>query len=157
MTDNPFWDYSLNLYRRPGIAQLCIDLQDRYGANVNLLLFACWVGNRGRQLDGSKLRAVRAEISDWHTRVTQPLRTRRRALDPAGAGTAREKQRLLAEELDAEQEEQTRLRNWYDAHSASLPVSPPEEAIVQNLMRYLAMLGADGEPPQLLAATALEG
>ncbi len=157
MTDNPFWDYSLNLYQQPGIAQLCIDLQDRFGANVNLVLFACWVGNRGRRLDGSNLRAALAEISDWNKRVTQPLRSRRRALDPGRAGVAQEKQRLLAKELDAEREEQARLLNWFDTHSPSLPVAPAEEAIVQNLMLYLAMLGTDGEPPQLLVAAALEG
>lgn len=158
MTDNPFWEYSLNLYRRPGIAQLCIDLQDRYGANVNIVLFACWVGNRGRQLDDNSLRAAVAEISGWNKRITQPLRTRRRALDPAVTGAAQEKQRLLAEELDAEKEEQARLLNWYGAHRASLEIVPPDQAIGQNLAIYLTTLGASAEQTQLLlAAAVLEG
>lgn len=158
MSDNPFWDYSLKLYRRSGVAPLCIDLQDRCGANVNLLLFACWVGNLGRQLDEDQLRAAAAEISDWNNRVTQPLRTRRRAIDRAARGAAQEKQRLLAAELDAEREEQIRLLNWYEAHCLSLAASPQEAAIAQNLQRYLAVLGARGELPQLLVtAAALDG
>lgn len=154
MSDNPFWDYSLNLYGRPGIAELCIDLQDRYGANVNLLLFACWVGCRGRQLDGNSLRAALAEISDWNKRITQPLRTRRLALDPAATGAAQEKQRLLAEELSAEKEEQARLFNWYGAHRASLEIVAPDQAIGQNLALYLTTLGASGDQTQLLLAAA---
>ncbi len=156
MSDNPFWDYSLNLYRQPGIAQRCIDLQDRYGANVNLALFACWAGHLGRQLGDGDLRAVQAEIFDWNRRVTQPLRTRRRALDPHAVGAAQEKQRLLAEELDAEREEQLRLLTWYEAHCPSLSVTQREEAIAQNVQRYLAMLGADAALAQLLVKAAAQ-
>ncbi|MGI9492931.1 MAG: TIGR02444 family protein, partial [Geminicoccaceae bacterium] len=45
--ESPFWDYSLSLYGRPGVEQACLELQRRHGLNVNLLLFAFWLADRG--------------------------------------------------------------------------------------------------------------
>ena len=39
-----FWDFSLEIYAKPGVAQACLALQDECGADVNLLLFCCWAG-----------------------------------------------------------------------------------------------------------------
>jgi len=40
---NPFWDFSLAVYRRPGVAAACLRLQDEAGVDVNLLLYFCWL------------------------------------------------------------------------------------------------------------------
>ena len=39
---SPFWRFSLQLYRLPGVAEACIELQEKCGADVNLLLFLLW-------------------------------------------------------------------------------------------------------------------
>jgi uncharacterized protein (TIGR02444 family) len=36
---NAFWDFSLKVYAAAGVADECILLQDRFGIDVNLLLF----------------------------------------------------------------------------------------------------------------------
>ena len=48
---NPFWRFSLRTYRAPGVQEACLALQDRCGADVNLLLFCGWTGRDGRALD----------------------------------------------------------------------------------------------------------
>ncbi|HEX6103216.1 MAG TPA: TIGR02444 family protein, partial [Alphaproteobacteria bacterium] len=48
--DCPFWSFSVALYGRPGVAPACLALQDRFGCDVNLLLFAIWAGRCGVML-----------------------------------------------------------------------------------------------------------
>ena len=60
---HPFWRYSLGFYRRSGVEQACLGLQNTCGADVNLLLFCCWMGAQGRPLDK---RSLRREIGRAH-------------------------------------------------------------------------------------------
>ena len=48
--DHPFWDYSLDVYMQDKVGAACIDLQERYQLDVNVLLFCLWFGasDRGR-------------------------------------------------------------------------------------------------------------
>jgi uncharacterized protein (TIGR02444 family) len=46
--DEAFWCFSLAFYERPGVADALIALQDRDGFDVNLVLFALWLGISGR-------------------------------------------------------------------------------------------------------------
>lgn len=157
MIDNPLWDYSLKLYANVGVAAHCIDLQDRFGANVNVLLFACWLGNQGLVFDDDALRDMQTTVAQWNRDVTLPIRAQRRGLDSARTGAAQEKRRLLARELEAEREEQTRLFNWYNEHFAALSVLSPATAIAHNLNLYIAIFGGDSATTQPLLEAALAG
>ncbi|MFB3151067.1 MAG: TIGR02444 family protein, partial [Alphaproteobacteria bacterium] len=46
--DNPCWDFALVVYRRDGVAEACLALQESQGVDVNVLLFCCWLGESGR-------------------------------------------------------------------------------------------------------------
>lgn len=83
---SPLWDYALGLYAAPGVEAAVLALQDRRGADVNLLLFACWLGATGRRLDPGRLAAVRAEAEAWQSELVRPLRAARRALKRRLAG-----------------------------------------------------------------------
>jgi uncharacterized protein (TIGR02444 family) len=102
---HPFWDWSLAAYRRPGVEEILLDLQDRHGLDVNLLLFACWIGatGRGRLSNGMWTELIGA-TADWRATVIEPLRAVRRQLkgqdDMPGAAMLR--QGVKALELDAE-------------------------------------------------------
>ena len=55
---HPFWNFSLELYAGEGVAEACLDLQERRGCDVNILLFCCWLGASGRPtLTADRLRA----------------------------------------------------------------------------------------------------
>ena len=53
--ETPFWQFSGAVYAHPGVAEACLDLQDRHGLDVNLLLFCAWAGVQGRVFDGGDL------------------------------------------------------------------------------------------------------
>jgi uncharacterized protein (TIGR02444 family) len=84
MTDNPFWDFSLDVYAQEGVAEACLRLQDKFGYDVNLLLFALWAGRcRGAAITESDWRDLIESTRLWREDVIRPLRRARRALKTA--------------------------------------------------------------------------
>jgi uncharacterized protein (TIGR02444 family) len=80
-TAEPFWTFTLAFYGRPGVSPACIALQDRHGCDVNLALYACWVGLSGRgRLASADLARAEAAIAPWRSGVIEKLRAARRAL-----------------------------------------------------------------------------
>ena len=69
-----FWDFSLALYGRPGVAPALIGLQDRRGLDVNMLLYCCWAGIERSALSRDELTAVEALAEPWQAEVVRPLR-----------------------------------------------------------------------------------
>jgi len=100
-----FWRFSLEGYERPGVAALCLALQDRDGRDVNILLLALYAGLvLGRKFDTADIAALETASAAWQDQVTQPLRAARRSLkawaaDPDAAALRRS---VEAAELDAE-------------------------------------------------------
>lgn len=74
------WDYALALYAAPGVEAACLALQDRRGTDVNLVLFACWLGAGGRRVDTDRLSRARDEALAWQAELVEPLRMVRRGL-----------------------------------------------------------------------------
>jgi uncharacterized protein (TIGR02444 family) len=70
------WDWTLAAYARPGAAEACLDLQDRHGQNVPLLLWAVWAG----ATDPGLLERAAATARGWDAAAVGPLRAVRRAL-----------------------------------------------------------------------------
>lgn len=121
MTDSgePFWNFSLAFYGRPGVSAACLALQDGHRHDVNLLLYACWIGlsGRGRLTAGDLARAA-AVSGPWRRGVIEPLRASRRALKEAVGAAAPRYADAKAMELDVERVAQLRLA----------ALAPPAEA-----------------------------
>src|ERR1700724_1490407 len=77
---SPFWRFSLQFYRLPGVAEACIELQEEAGADVNLLLFLLWHGALGRVLSAAEVELLEQKIAAWRNQTVIPLRSIRRAL-----------------------------------------------------------------------------
>ena len=98
------WPWALEVYGRPDVADACLQLQDRCGQNVPLLLWAAWSAENGRSPDLVQgARVARA----WEALAVAPLRQVRRGLkapSPDLADDAREAVRaqVKAVELEAE-------------------------------------------------------
>jgi uncharacterized protein (TIGR02444 family) len=97
------WEWALAAYARPGVADACLRLQDDFGQNTNLLLWAVWAEAKDEVLLARAAALTRA----WETAAVQPLRAARRALKaplPLVADAAREGLRddVKAAELRAE-------------------------------------------------------
>ena len=77
-----FWRFSLAVYGRPGVGSACVGLQDRWGLDVNLLLWCCWHAAEGRRLAPEEMAQAIAAARPWQAEVVQPLRALRRRLKP---------------------------------------------------------------------------
>lgn len=144
MTDGdcPFWDFSLALHARPGVADACLALQDRRDLDVNLLLFCCWQANRGIALSDDDVSAVVAATRDWQSRVVVPLRGLRRHLGTLGRADADPlRQGIKENELEAERLEQALLLRQAEALKRGAAGGPDPKTAAANLGAYLRCLG----------------
>lgn len=86
----------------------CLHLQDRHDLDVNLVLFAAFVGaERRERLTPSNLAAARELVDTWHREVVRPLRAVRKRLKtgPSPAPndtTARLRREIQRVEIEAE-------------------------------------------------------
>ena len=99
----PIWEWVLEAYGRPGVPEACLRLQDAFGQNTNLLLWAVWAEAKDPALLAEAAGLTRA----WETAAVNPLRQARRALKaplPQVEDAAREALRedVKAAELRAE-------------------------------------------------------
>lgn len=149
-SDNPFWDFSLAVYHRPGVAQACLALQDRRGLDVNLLLFCCWAGSLGRRLERQDIARLRRAVGDWQERVVGPLREVRRRLKglshAAGGEGSALRQAVKDCEFEAERIEQAMLHAAQaELPQASTPAADPAACAADNLSDYFAATGLEAE------------
>jgi uncharacterized protein (TIGR02444 family) len=138
---NPFWDFSIVLYRKPGVAEACIALQERLGIDVNLLLYFAWLGSEGRALSQSEAAAVVAHVTAWHDEVVRPLRALRTDLKGNTKGAPppvaeRLRAQIKSAELNAERIEQEMLYALPRAERSAPGKSPARS----NIERYLEAL-----------------
>ena len=141
----PFWDFSLRIYAQQGVSAACLKLQDEFGVDINLLLYCCWLGSCGSELDEHALRRALDFSAVWAAEVVHPLRRARRWMkDEAGAGgeVDREarlalRERIKAAELAAEQMQQVTLAKWGVPGGRSDKL----EAAATNLRSYVKAIG----------------
>ena len=157
--DFPFWSFSTKLYGRPGVAPACLALQDRYGCDVNLILFALWAARCGRALGAAEFEALDATLASWRGRMIEPIRALRRTLKADALGAApqlaeRVRAKLLQAELAAEQAAQ-------DILMRTLPLPDPADGEIDralagaNLTGYLEWRGVGSDAARRLAGTLL--
>ncbi|MEE2566545.1 TIGR02444 family protein [Hyphobacterium marinum] len=141
MTDNPFWDWSLDCYASPGVKDALLVLQDRHGLDVNLMLWCLWLAEKGRE-PGPALSPAIDIAQDWTRRVTGPVRSARREARKAD-DAADLYQGLLSCELAAERVLQDRLVEFWPHCPATS--APPELQAHSALQAYAEHCGyADG-------------
>ena len=75
-----FWDFSVQLYERPGVEAACLALQDRRALDVNLLLWGLWLADCGVLLESSTLDQAKTIVGPWRDTIISPLRTLRRQM-----------------------------------------------------------------------------
>ena len=144
MVTNRFPSFAEALYARPGVAAACLDLQDRRGCDVNILLFCCWLAASGRPtLTAERLRAILKVSDAWQNEIVRPLRTVRRLLkdkpwdaalpETVEAATGEAVRRRVADaELAAEHAEQLKL---VSLHSPPADRDRPVEFLGRQVLR----------------------
>ena len=106
-----FWEFSLRFYALPGVAPACLDLQDKGGADVNVVLFLLYLASRGRRIGRDEVARIDGMVAAWREQVVRPLRTARRHLKSvtapfAGEDAANLRNEIKRNELAAEKIQQ---------------------------------------------------
>jgi len=148
-SENPFWDFSLAVYRKPGVADACLLLQDTAGVDVNVLLFVCWLGaTRDAPMDETELRDVIARTADWRDRVVRPLRDVRRWMKGGAEGFPDEPVEALRSAIKRVELESERLQQdmLYSLAGGAVTGRPGGDSAAQrtaaNALLYLRVIGA---------------
>ena len=112
MQSTSLWDFSNQLYDREGIASVCLDLQDDYRLDVNLLLFCCWCAHFEKELPEEIWQRILGFSNEWRSQVVKPLRDVRKWMKLESSPYSRETQfsvlrdRIKMDELAAEKIQQ---------------------------------------------------
>ncbi|MGH7153625.1 MAG: TIGR02444 family protein [Acetobacteraceae bacterium] len=150
MSADALWTFAVAFYDRPGVSGACLQLQDDYGADVNMVLFALWCASRGSVLDAASLAAADAAVAPWREAIVRGIRQVRRALKPPPgppfdpAETESLRQKLLSAELLAERLQLQVLPAFAPPPGTKAPAAAAE-ANLANLARW-AGLPADAAP-----------
>lgn len=144
---SPFWRFSLRFYRKPGVAEACIALQDGCGVDVNVMLFLLWLATSRRRVPSEMVRALCDAAAQWRNDVVAPLRTIRRRLKDGSAlverGAAEAfRTRIKAVELESERLQQEALFALAGGLTTD-EAATIEEAARVNLAAYQDVLGCD--------------
>jgi uncharacterized protein (TIGR02444 family) len=140
--DGDFWAFSLHLYGQKGVSDACLGLQDRLAADVNLVLFAVWLGASGHRLAADQAQTAVDAVILWQRDVVETLRGVRRRLKtgPAPAPSPQTealREAVKASELAAEKVEQDTLQRLRNAWGLQGAPADPVTAAVANVASIL--------------------
>jgi uncharacterized protein (TIGR02444 family) len=151
---SPFWRFSLGFYRRPGVADACIALQEEAGVDVNLLLFLLWYATLKRALSAGEVEALERRIAPWRETTVIALRSVRRALKsppalvpPATAELFRTK--IKAVELEAERLQQEAMYELARASPFGREMPSAQDAARASVASYAAIARARFSTPAI--------
>ncbi len=138
ISDNPFWDYSVQVW--PTAGETLLMLQETYQLDINMLLFCCWLAKEHRVFRSSEqLAHYWPEISRWQNEIILPLRIIRqkvKAISLPDASIQAIYSQCKQVELDAERIQQKRLFNLKDLLSESNGLHS-HNILEENLRLYL--------------------
>lgn len=138
-----FWSHTLALYRRPGVAAACIGLQDRRGADVNLLLYAMWRAVRGDgALDGAAFARLDLAVGPWRTTVVERLRAARHAIESGFEGVVAAEAEALRKAILGHEIEGERVAHGLLSAVSIVPrqIASAADATASSLAAYAAFL-----------------
>jgi len=114
------WAFMLDFYRRQGVSDACLVLQDEAGVDVVEMLMLVYADIvLGKLLSGGEIEALRAGTSGWREDAVLPLRAIRRKLKGARGDIAEgAKEQLRTEikkaELQAERLQVDFVARWLE-------------------------------------------
>lgn len=151
--ESAFWDFSLKVYGTDSVAPACLELQERHGVDVNVMLYCCWLGCREAAPAGTeRIQALADAVDVWHDAVVRQLRAVRKRLKTPLAGEDRTlalslRQRIQKIEIDAEHIEQLMLEASDPGPSQAVgDRNATAKLALENMRTYLSICGARTNP-----------
>lgn len=141
-----FWDYSLQLYNREGVAAACLELQEGYRLDVNLILFCFWHSSAYGEVDQALLQDVIEVSIEWRSHVVQPLRNARTwmKLNPSPGELFNSlREDIKANELMAEKYQQEKIDSLTADFNRGRQCQSGSDASGKNVDSLLQALGIE--------------
>jgi uncharacterized protein (TIGR02444 family) len=145
-----FWDFSVRTYRTDGVPDACLSLQNDCRADVNMLLYCCWVGACIGRFDQELFAKASAFSTLWADHVVVPLRSARTWMKHTGCDTEpvpsdacmQLREEIKSVEFAAEKMQQQVLESMVsiDQSRSDTPEQILEE-VIANLNLYAAYAG----------------
>ena len=96
------WNFALRVYSQPDVERLSIELQSLYHANVNIILWCCWLEREDIKLSESWLDDVLITIDTVSQLTVSKLREARRQVKESGNFTDQQSKAIAKHILNAE-------------------------------------------------------
>ncbi|MDX1739153.1 MAG: TIGR02444 family protein [Alphaproteobacteria bacterium] len=141
--ENPFWDFSLDLYRAKDVEAHSLSLQDEYGLDVNLVFLLIWAGFQGAKLTDDSVTILVQHAKAWSETSILPLRQLRQKLKcdigaVATGQSAQFRQKIKDLELEAERIQQDMLYELIMGVSAVNAKDGERKSVARrNLLTYI--------------------
>jgi uncharacterized protein (TIGR02444 family) len=131
-----FWTYATGFYAQEPIQQKCLELQDVYGANVDMILWLCWLDSNRLHLPPAALDEALTIVGGINQELLGGLRELRGKLI-AGSNFTRVQEQLVRKHILAAELaiEKILLQRLQDFTSRLSPVGPEDECL--SLFDYL--------------------
>lgn len=97
---NSLWDYSLSHYHKPGVEKACLQLQDDFSLDVNIVFLCCFYAQHYGALSTQQINKLKELSYQWQNNLIKNLRQSRRWLKKKDAELLRQGIKEL--ELNAE-------------------------------------------------------
>lgn len=144
---HPLWFFSLRLYQSKGVAQRCLQWQEQYGVDVNLLLACIWLFHHQVRLSQKEFEALASLASDWQRHQVAPIRKKRQALTQKirwvwwQPDVYCQRREYLRQELQQEQREQAMIWHWVCHHRCltRLEYEPSNTKIIVQFSHFYGM------------------
>lgn len=149
--DSAFWAFSLKFYRSEEVQAALLALQDRHGADVNVLLYVLHRAEAGDRLSADTIGRIDAEVAGWRGEVVQALRAIRRRLKPHPFPIEPGRQEELRTEIKRAELNSEKLEQLH-LEALDVPAdgkADPAEAARTNLDGYATLIGAGPDAPEL--------
>ncbi len=147
-----FRDFSVRTYRTPGVPDACLSLQNDFGADVNMVLYCCWIGAHVGEF-GREIFTEACQFStQWADQVVVSLRSARTWMKHSGCeletvptnACMELRETIKSTEFASEKLQQQVLESLVSIKQLSNE-APDKflDAVIANLNRYSAFAGIE--------------
>lgn len=148
------WDFATNVYRQDEVERLSLEMQDKYNANVNILLWAVWIQEVNITLSKEVLEDVTSTVDAVSQVTVNRLRGVRRDIKEVGGFTRVQSQMISKLILNAELAIEKVLLHRLQDMTLKFTEVMPDKVNPVSLVDYLKSLDVDS--PESVAAEFCE-
>jgi len=142
--ESKLWDFSAQTYSLPDVKDVCLDLQNNFDADINIIMYCLWVAEQSIQLSQEDAITLIQTTLPWQNTILKPLRDARKMMKQHIIAMPPELldqtvSNLSEMELNTEHMSQMALEKVLDLDGAAKEASPVECATI-NTSLYLQQL-----------------